>query len=107
MPVFKMTKVTFRNTDGVNPKKSNRQGGPFELFSPIDINTRGTKSIKLGVFCNLPVIVQSFYGSTCEVIPAGAELHTLIVTGGSNMSLSRGELVATCFVIDNTNVEIA
>jgi hypothetical protein len=99
--------VKFKLLDGVMPKKSFDDGGSFHLYNAIDINFKPlvNTNVNLGVICNLPVFIQSRYGVWSKIIPSGQELY-VVVSSPTNLSMSRNEVIASCFVIHNIDIGI-
>ena len=99
--------VKFKVTDGKQPKKLASVGGPFGLRAPMNVNipARSTRTLKLGLSCELPVLV-TVGDRPPEFFAPGVELS---VTLGSREStdFSEGEVVAKAFVLDNSDVELA
>lgn len=99
-------RVKFQVTDGVMPKKSSIEGGPFELRLPMTVNVGlGGASVKLGVVCPTPCVVVRNKSSI--LFGPGAELSVFIEGRNDGVqSFSQGEVIAHVFVIDNTDMVV-
>lgn len=100
--------IKFKTTDGIKPRKSKQQGGPFDLQAPMDIRlgANSTQEVKLGISCEQPVVVVR--GGNAKLFAPGETLSVSIRNDSYDVTvLGRGEVVAFAFVLDNSNNEVA
>lgn len=98
--------VEFKKTDGPTPGRSEQAGRPFLLKLPMSITLPpgATRVMKMGLSCNLPAIVCR-RGETTIFAP-GQELEVTLRNNEVNpLVLGEKEVVAQCFVLDNTDLE--
>lgn len=100
--------VEFKKTDGPAPGRSEQAGRPFLLKMPMPVTVPplGTRVVKLGVSCNLPVVVCR-RGNDAQLFAPGQELEVKVQNADLTAPLQVGtnEVVAQCFVLDNTDLE--
>lgn len=96
--------VTFKKTDGLEPRRSEDDGKPFALKLPMTITVpTGHQKVGLGLTCNLPCIVVR-YGKA-ELFAPGQDLKVTLETAETT-TYGQGETVAKCYPIDCSNMEI-
>lgn len=98
--------VKFAVTDGRKPSKTEEVGKPFALKMPVPLRmaARTTRTVTLGVSCNLPSIVVC--RGKAEVFPPGAVIKVDFATAEDALDIGEGETVAKLFPIDSTYLEI-
>lgn len=104
--------VQFKKGDGLKPGRSEEPGRPFLLKTPVDITIRPqqVQAVRLGLSCNLPVLVTR--GADAKVFAPGQELEVTIEGAGRKgpsdeiLEFGVGETVARCFVLDCTDLEL-
>jgi len=101
-------KVMFSTTDGMQPRKSDSPGKPFNVRLPMTVNisAHSSKEIRLGVSCELPVVL-SRDGVASLFAPRQEISVTLKNSGDSVLSFGEGEVVAQAYVVDCTEMELA
>lgn len=100
--------VQFKKGDAPSPGRSDDLGRPFLLKLPVSVTlpATGSRSVRLGLSCNLPCFVcrEDFV----KVFAPGQELEVTLKNHdlASPLVLGQGEVVARCFLLDSTELEI-
>ena len=94
--------VEFMKTDGLEPRREfgDNGGRPFLLRMPFTVAEQVGRRVRLGLSCNLPcVVVRS---GKAELFAPGQELEV-----GVDIGYGEGEVVAKCYPIDCSNLELS
>lgn len=101
-------KIKFKLLDGMKPRKLESAGKPFGLRLPLAINLppRTSMTVRLGLSCELPVVVVGTVGRESKIFSPGTELSVDVQSLDEAVNFSAGEVVAKAFVLDCTDCEL-
>lgn len=102
-PKMAKKKVKFSVTDGLKPVKG--PTGQILLKLPLPLNLKsGSRTVSLGLSCDRPLLVVC--GGKMNYFPPNSGLTATLSAEADELNYGSGETIATCFVLDNSDVEL-
>lgn len=103
----KMSQVLFTVTDGLKPEGSETSVfRPIGLRTPVPINLElgNNRGIRLGVSCNVPLLVVTRGTKQATLFPPNQELGVTLLAASEPLNMSDGEVVADAYLVGSSDV---